>query len=107
MESTPIWLIDSAWISFAFACGFIARMLNLPPLIGFLAAGFLLNGLGIREAGEALQQLADLGVTLLLFTIGLKFDVKTMKAEVLDYPSEEVLHDLNINSQLIVEFYSR
>ena len=78
MESTPIWLIDSAWISFAFACGFIARILNLPPLIGFLAAGFLLNGLGIREAGEALQELADLGVTLLLFTIGLKLDVKSL-----------------------------
>ena len=78
MESTPIWLIDSAWISFAFACGFIARMLKLPPLIGFLAAGFLLNGLGIREAGEALQELADLGVTLLLFTIGLKLDVKSL-----------------------------
>jgi len=42
------------------------------------AAGFLLNGLGIRQAGEALQELADLGVTLLLFTIGLKLDVKSL-----------------------------
>ena len=75
---TPIWLIDTAWISFAFLCGFIARLLKFPPLIGFLAAGFLLNGLGIRQAGEALQELADLGVTLLLFTIGLKLDVKSL-----------------------------
>ncbi|MFT5728159.1 MAG: glutathione-regulated potassium-efflux system ancillary protein KefC [Desulforhopalus sp.] len=75
---TQIWLIDAAWISFAFLCGFIARLLKFPPLIGFLAAGFLLNGLGIREAGEALQELADLGVTLLLFTIGLKLDVKSL-----------------------------
>ena len=75
---TPVWLIDAAWISFAFLCGFIARLLKLPPLIGFLAAGFLLNGLGIRQAGEALQELADLGVTLLLFTIGLKLDVKSL-----------------------------
>ncbi len=75
---TPIWLIDTAWISFAFLCGFIARLVKLPPLIGFLAAGFLLNGLGIRQAGEALQELADLGVTLLLFTIGLKLDVKSL-----------------------------
>ncbi|MDD4351892.1 MAG: 30S ribosomal protein S4 [Candidatus Gracilibacteria bacterium] len=37
----------------------------------------------------------------------LKFDVKTMKGEVLDFPPEESLKDLNINSQLIVEFYSR
>jgi len=75
---TPIWLIDTAWISFAFLCGFIARLLKFPPLIGFLAAGFLLNGLGIRQAGEALQELADLGVTLLLFTIGLKLDIKSL-----------------------------
>ena len=75
---TPVWLIDTAWISFAFLCGFIARLVKLPPLIGFLAAGFLLNGLGIRQAGEALQELADLGVTLLLFTIGLKLDVKSL-----------------------------
>jgi len=75
---TPIWLVDTAWISFAFLCGFIARLLKFPPLIGFLAAGFLLNGFGIREAGEALQELADLGVTLLLFTIGLKLDIKSL-----------------------------
>ena len=78
MESTPIWLVDSAWISFAFICGFIFRLLKLPPLLGFLAAGFILNGMGIRQAGEALQELADLGVTLLLFTIGLKLDVKSL-----------------------------
>ena len=78
METTPIWLVDAAWISFAFFCGFLARLLRLPPLLGFLAAGFLLNALGIRQAGEALQELADLGVTLLLFTIGLKLDVKSL-----------------------------
>ncbi len=78
MDTTPLWLVDSAWISFAFLCGFIARLLKLPPLLGFLAAGFLLNGLGIRQAGESLQELADLGVTLLLFSIGLKLDVKSL-----------------------------
>ncbi len=78
METAPLWLIDASWLSFAFVCGFIARLIKLPPLIGFLAAGFILNGLGIRQGGEALQELADLGVTLLLFTIGLKLDIKSL-----------------------------
>jgi predicted Kef-type K+ transport protein len=78
METTPLWLVDSAWISFAFLCGFIARLVKLPPLIGFLAAGFILNGFEVRQGTEALAELADLGVTLLLFTIGLKIDVKSL-----------------------------
>lgn len=73
-----IWLVDIVWISFAFLCGFLARLSKLPPLIGFLAAGFILNGLGLRQASEALQELADLGITLLLFTIGLKLDVQSL-----------------------------
>ncbi len=73
-----MWLVDSAWISFAFLCGFLARLIKLPPLIGFLAAGFILNGLEIRQGMEALEEMADLGVTLLLFTIGLKLDVKSL-----------------------------
>ena len=78
METTPIWLVDSAWISFAFLCGFLARLVKLPPLIGFLAAGFILNGLEVRQGMEALEEMADLGVTLLLFTIGLKLDIKSL-----------------------------
>lgn len=63
--------MDPLWILVAFAMGFLAQQLRLPPLVGFLAAGFALHTLG-AEGGSLLQQLADLGVTLLLFTIGLK-----------------------------------
>lgn len=69
-------------IALAFAAGFAARWVGLPPLIGFLAAGFMLNGLGL-ESGPALQLIADLGVTLLLFTIGLKLDIRSLlRAEI-------------------------
>ena len=37
----------------------------------------MLNGLGF-EGGETLQTFADLGVTLLLFSIGLKLDLKSL-----------------------------
>ncbi len=40
-------------------------------MIGFLAAGFALSAFGV-EGGELVTQVADLGVTLLLFSIGLK-----------------------------------
>lgn len=62
---------DPIWIAVAFAFGFLASQIRLPPLVGFLVAGFVLNGLG-AEGGEFLNEMADLGVTLLLFSIGLK-----------------------------------
>lgn len=55
----------------AFVLGLLARQLALPPLVGFLAAGFLLNGLGLGSA-PILVSLGEVGVWLLLFTVGLK-----------------------------------
>ena len=76
-EWVAIALGDVVWISLAFALGFSARLIGLPPLVGFLVTGFLLNYLGI-SSGEVLQKLADLGITLLLFTVGLKLDLKML-----------------------------
>jgi len=76
-EWVAIALTDVTWISLAFALGFLAKYVNLPPLVGFLATGFVLNYFGIG-GGESLQKLADLGITLLLFTVGLKLDVKIL-----------------------------
>ena len=59
----------------ALAAGLTATALRLPPLVGFLVAGFVLHGAGVREL-PALDTLADLGVALLLFGIGLKLDVR-------------------------------
>ena len=69
--------MDPLWISVAFVCGFAVRQIGLPPLVGLLMAGFALKALG-AEGGEFLKQIADLGVTLLLFSIGLKFKVKSL-----------------------------
>ncbi|WP_141631238.1 cation:proton antiporter domain-containing protein [Mobilicoccus pelagius] len=66
-------------LAVTFALGYLALLLRLPPLVGFLAAGFALGGLGVQA--EEIHTLADLGVTLLLFAIGLKLDVRTLLAK--------------------------
>jgi predicted Kef-type K+ transport protein len=68
---------DPLWIAIAFFCGLAATLVRLPPLVGFLGAGFILNAAG-AEAGEFLHITADLGVTLLLFTIGLKLHPQSL-----------------------------
>ena len=45
-------------------------------------AGFVLNGFGI-QGGDTLQVIADAGVTLLLFTIGLKLKIKSLAKPVI------------------------
>lgn len=64
-------------LSVAVVGGLLAHLLRLPPLVGFLVAGFVLAGLGVTST-PALDTLADLGVVLLLFAIGLKFDVRVL-----------------------------
>lgn len=64
-------------ISFALVFGLAVRQVGLPPLVGFLVAGFALNYFGghlrvPEETGYILHHLAHLGVLMLLFTVGLK-----------------------------------
>lgn len=75
--------MDFIWIFVAFICGLVFKFVSLPPLIGFLCAGFILNFYGV-EPDANLQTLSDLGITLMLFTIGLKLNIKDLiKPEVL------------------------
>lgn len=77
--------MDTALLLFigtAFTFGLIINFTGLPAMIGFLIAGFFLNFFGY-ESTELLTTLANLGVTLLLFTVGLKLDLRTLfRAEV-------------------------
>jgi predicted Kef-type K+ transport protein len=74
--------MDFTWIFFAFICGLVAKTISMPPSIGFLAAGFILNILGF-QADDSLKVLSDLGITIMLFTIGLKLNIKNLfKTEV-------------------------
>jgi len=74
------WQIDAIWVSVALLCGLLAKRISLPPLIGFLIAGFVINYSGQTDSNlnTVLHILSDLGVMLLLFTIGLKIKVKEL-----------------------------
>ncbi|MEM9470455.1 MAG: cation:proton antiporter family protein [Pseudomonadota bacterium] len=68
-------------ISAAFILGILARQVALPPLVGFLVAGFAINAFGPTlgmptTTGPILDYLANLGVLLLLFSVGLKLKLK-------------------------------
>lgn len=67
-------------ISFAFIFGLLISKVGLPPMVGFLIAGFVYNIAGL-EAPSGLETIANLGVTLLLFTIGLKLKIKDLAAK--------------------------
>ena len=60
-----------------FIAGLAAILVRLPPLVGFLAAGFIINAAGVEHL-DAIDTLADLGVTLLLFGVGLKLELRTL-----------------------------
>jgi predicted Kef-type K+ transport protein len=71
-------MFEVLFIGLAFVAGLLVRRIGLPPLVGFLAAGFVLHAIQANTAlvphytGEVLSHTAHLGVLLLLFTVGLK-----------------------------------
>jgi len=76
-EWIAVSLNDVTCLGLAFLLGLLSRSAGLPPLVGFLSAGFILNIAGVSDR-ELIQTLADLGITLLLFTVGLKINIKTL-----------------------------
>jgi len=70
-------LQETEWIFATFVMGLIAFKVGLPPMVGFLIVGFIFKAVGLESTHE-LREIADLGVTLMLFTIGLKLNVKSL-----------------------------
>jgi glutathione-regulated potassium-efflux system ancillary protein KefC len=69
--------MDAVLLAVAFFFGLLAQQLRLPPLVGFLVSGFVLQAFG-QKGGDALGVIAELGVTLMLFSIGVKLRVRTL-----------------------------
>ena len=68
---------DLLWIGPALIAGIAAARVGLPPMVGYLLCGFVLNLSGVYDH-DRLTMIGDLGVTLLLFTIGLKLDLRSL-----------------------------
>ena len=56
---------------------FALRPLRVPSLVGLLVAGAVIgpHGLGLVSDPERVELLAEIGVVLLLFTVGLEFSL--------------------------------
>ena len=69
--------MEPVFLLAAFGLGFVAQRISLPPLVGYLAAGFVLHAFG-HESSATIDEISDLGVLLLLFAIGLKLKLSTL-----------------------------
>jgi Kef-type K+ transport system membrane component KefB len=60
---------------------FIAKLLRQPVILGYIAAGVLLGEtVGVHAiSGETIEPIAELGLILLLFMIGLEIDLKKLR----------------------------
>ena len=64
----------------ALAGGIVARLLRLPVILGYIGAGLAIspNTPGVTGDLEDVRRVADLGVALLMFTIGIRFSIREL-----------------------------
>jgi CPA2 family monovalent cation:H+ antiporter-2 len=64
----------------AFIGGLVARRLRLPPIVGYLVAGVSVGPFtpGLVADPETAQELAELGVILLMFGVGIHFSIRDL-----------------------------
>ncbi len=72
MHSPPLFADLVVLLLVSIGVLYASHQAKLPPIIAFLVTGLLLgpHGLGVVSAVEEVEQLAEIGVILLLFTIG-------------------------------------
>jgi CPA2 family monovalent cation:H+ antiporter-2 len=79
---TPAFLGPLALVFLAaLATAYLLHRIGQPPLIGFLVAGTLLGPHGLRLVKdiERVEDLAEIGVVLLLFTVGLELSLPNLR----------------------------
>jgi CPA2 family monovalent cation:H+ antiporter-2 len=102
-----IWLL-AIGLGLACLCGYIAQRLKQSPIIGYLIAGFLLgpNTPGVFVNSYISDQLATIGVTLLMFVVGLNFNWKDLlEVKKLAVPGALLLSSISILVGVLYTYY--
>ena len=82
LHHAPLLMTIAVALVVAFALGFVAQKLNFSPIVGYLAAGIVIGPFTPGYVGDAdiAAQLAEIGVILLMFGVGLHFSMKDLLA---------------------------
>jgi CPA2 family monovalent cation:H+ antiporter-2 len=76
-------LLPELVLTYAIALGLILVLarVRIPPIVAFIVAGVIAGptGIGIVKTQDEVNVLADLGIVLLLFTVGLEFSLSEIR----------------------------
>jgi CPA2 family monovalent cation:H+ antiporter-2 len=80
-HATLLFTLATAFVV-AFVLGYIASRIHLPPLVGYLLAGIVIGPFtpGFHADSAIASQLAEIGVILLMFGVGLHFSTADLMA---------------------------
>ncbi|WP_375650079.1 YbaL family putative K(+) efflux transporter [Bartonella sp. OT172YNZD] len=80
LHDTPLITTIVAGLCLAFFLGMIASRLRISPLVGYLLAGVIVgpNTGGFKIDSVIINQLAEIGIILLMFGVGLHFSLKDL-----------------------------
>jgi CPA2 family monovalent cation:H+ antiporter-2 len=83
VETAPLVLDVGVVLTVAATMGFAARKVGLPSVIGYLLTGLLVSPFtpGFVADSKQLSLLADIGVVLLLFEVGIEIDLRRISRE--------------------------
>ncbi len=83
VETAPLVLDVGVVLLLAATLGFAARRVGLPAILGYLVTGLLVSPFtpGYVAESQQLAILADIGVVLLLFEVGIEIDLRRLRSE--------------------------
>jgi CPA2 family monovalent cation:H+ antiporter-2 len=80
LHETPLIATITAGLCIAFVLGLLAQRIRLSPLVGYLLAGVVIGPFtpGWVADSKVANELAEMGIILLMFGVGLHFSLKDL-----------------------------